>query len=299
MGQSNKEQAGTIKGITNRANKILKIYDKKTLNSALTISVIGFILFIFNQFVLSLFLLPPISLIIMLFSIVSMVVPLISLQYKHFQKMKNIESNFPNFIKAISEGLSSNMSLPQSVKYAAKSNFGELSPYINMMVSQMSWGISFEKAFHGMAESINNRLITRATSTIIEAHTYGGKISTAMAAIGESITDIEKLRRERISSISSQMMQGYIIFFVFIGVMIGLVVFLLPILGSDTLGGTGVANANLVSEYTTKFRHLSVIQGFFSGIAIGKLSEGSISAGFKHAAIMSFIGYAALLLTTL
>ncbi len=296
MGKSNKEQPSMVK---KKIDMILAMYDRKALTSALTISVSSLMLLIFNHFVLSQFLLPFMTIFIMLFSVIGVVVPLISLQYRHFQKMKNIESNFPNFIKAISEGLSSNMSLPQSVKYAAKSNFGELSPYINRMVSQMSWGISFEQAFRGMAESINNRLITRATSTIIEAHTYGGKISNAMTAIGRSITDIEKLRRERISSISSQMMQGYIIFFVFIGVMIGLVVFLLPILGSDALGGTGAANANLVAQYTVKFRHLSVIQGFFSGIAIGKLSEGSISAGFKHAAIMSFIGYAALLLATL
>lgn len=296
METSNKKQPSVIK---RKIDVILNIYDRKALNSALIISVSSLMLLIFNQFVLSLFILPFMTIFIMLFSVIGMVVPLISLQYRHFQKMKNIESNFPNFIKAISEGLSSNMSLPQSVKYASKSNFGELSPYIDRMVSQMSWGISFEQTFHNMAQSINNRLITRATSTIIEAHTYGGKISKAMTAIGKSITDIEKLRRERISSISSQMMQGYIIFFVFIGVMIGLVVFLLPILGSDALGGSGVTNANLVAQYTVKFRHLSVIQGFFSGIAIGKLSEGSISAGFKHAAIMSFIGYAALLLTTL
>ena len=276
MEKSDKGQAGMVK---KKIDMIIDMYDRKALNSALTISVSSLMLLIFNQFVLSQFLLPFMTIFIMLFSVIGIVVPLISLQYKHFQKMKNIESNFPNFIKAISEGLSSNMSLPQSVKYAAKSNFGDLSPYINRMVSQMSWGVSFEQAFRGMAESINNRLITRATSTIIEAHTYGGKISNAMTAIGKSITDIEKLRRERISSISSQMMQGYIIFFVFIGVMIGLVVFLLPILGSDALGGTGATNANLVAQYTVKFRHLSVIQGFFSGIAIGKLSEGSISAG--------------------
>ncbi|NOQ55372.1 MAG: hypothetical protein GQ477_01055 [Nanohaloarchaea archaeon] len=296
MGKSDKGQSNKFK---TKIDLIINQYNRKELNAAITISIVCLILFLFNHFVLSRLLLPFMTIFIMLFSVIGMVVPLILLQYRHFQKMKNIESNFPNFIKAISEGLSSNMSLPQSVKYAAKSNFGKLSPYIDRMVSQMSWGISFEKAFKGMADSINNRLITRATSTIIEAHTYGGKISNAMTAIGKSITDIEKLRRERISSISSQMMQGYVIFFVFIGVMIGLVVFLLPILGSDTLGGSGVANADLVAQYTVKFRHLSVIQGFFSGIAIGKLSEGSISAGFKHAAIMSFIGYAALLLATL
>ena len=166
------------------------------------------------------------------------------------------------------------------------------------MISQMSWGISFEKAFGNMAKAINNHLITRAVSTIIETHTYGGKISKALESIGKSVTEIEKLRRERISMISSQMMQGYIIFFVFVGVMIGLVTFLLPVLGSDAMG-VGTGNMDLAAQYAVKFKHLSIVQGFFSGIAIGKLSEGSISAGFKHAIIMALIGYTALTLATL
>ena len=284
--------------IEDKITLLISTYGKHEISSVAVVFLIGLLILIFNQIVLSIFLSPFLSLVLTIISVLFMLVPAIIMQYTHFQRMKNVESNFPNFVKAISEGLSSNMSLPQSVNYAARSNFGTLTPYVDRMISQMSWGISFEKAFGNMAKAINNHLITRAVSTIIETHTYGGKISKALESIGKSVTEIEKLRRERISMISSQMMQGYIIFFVFVGVMIGLVTFLLPVLGSDAMG-VGTGNMDLAAQYAVKFKHLSIVQGFFSGIAIGKLSEGSISAGFKHAIIMALIGYTALTLATL
>jgi len=292
------EKKSDMNSLKEKVNVFLGAYNAKELYSASTIFFFGLILLIINQLVFSAILSPFLVLVMTVASVLLMVLPIVILQYRHFQKMKNIEENFPNFVKAISEGLTSNMSLPQSVNYASRSNFGALTPYIDRMMSQISWGISFEDSFRNMARSINNRLITRAVSTIIEAHTYGGKISNALVSIGKSVTEIEKLRRERISMISGQMMQGYVIFFVFVGVMIGLVTFLLPVLGSDAMG-VGTGNVNLAAQYAIKFKHLSVIQGFFSGIAIGKLSEGSIEAGFKHALIMSLIGYAALTLATL
>ena len=39
-----------------------------------------------------------------------------------------------------------------------------------------------------------------------------------------------------------------------------------------------------------------MIQGVFSGLAMGKLAYGSIGAGTKHATIMSLMGYLGLVI---
>ncbi|MFC2143947.1 hypothetical protein ACFLQO_01120, partial [Candidatus Aenigmatarchaeota archaeon] len=44
--------------------------------------------------------------------------------------------------------------------------------------------------------------------------------------------------------------------------------------------------------YTETFIWFIVIQGFFAGLAIGKMSEGAIMAGLKHSLILILIGYA-------
>jgi len=41
----------------------------------------------------------------------------------------------------------------------------------------------------------------------------------------------------------------------------------------------------------TIFLHMALIQGFFAGLAIGKMSEGTIKAGLKHSLILVFIAF--------
>ena len=107
------------------------------------------------------------------------------------------------------------------------------------------------------------------------------------------------------------MMQGYIIYFVFLGVMVGIQKFLIPSFSGTAgasaaatmsgdmditaimLGNTGSTAIN-VEDYEKMFTHLAIIQGFFSGIVIGKLAEGSVDAGLKHAIFMVIIGYTVL-----
>ena len=77
--------------------------------------------------------------------------------------------------------------------------------------------------------------------------------------------------------------------------------FLIALLGGGGIMGDNnvdtVTNSALVEEYAIRFRHLAVVQGFFSGIVIGKLAEGSISAGIKHALLMCTLGYLIMIAT--
>jgi flagellar protein FlaJ len=46
----------------------------------------------------------------------------------------------------------------------------------------------------------------------------------------------------------------------------------------------------LAVEYKKVFMNLIVIQGLFSGITVGKMSEGSMMSGIKHSLFMAFAG---------
>ncbi len=244
-----------------------------------------------------------VSNVLLLVAMTMMGVPPAMLQYNKYQKSKEVEDSFPDFIRDITEGLRGGMTLPLAIKYASNNNYGALNPHIKLLVAQITWGVPFDGALHHFVKDIDNPTITRAISTIIEAHRSGGNIAEALDAVGKSTVEIEKLRRERASRISSQMLTGYVIFFIFVVIMIGMREFLLPALnwGAVSSSGEEVIAASQtdinVELYGIMFGHLAIIQGIFSGIAIGKLAEGSISAGAKHAAIMAFIGYGGLVLS--
>jgi len=46
-----------------------------------------------------------------------------------------------------------------------------------------------------------------------------------------------------------------------------------------------------VSEYRDIYRNLILIQGFFAGVAVGKMAEGAMASGLKHSIFMMFSGF--------
>ena len=89
------------------------------------------------------------------------------------------------------------------------------------------------------------------------------------------------------------MITGYIIFFVFLAVMLGLQQFLVPSLTQVSPIGVltgGAGQEGLASEYKVVFRNLIIIQGLFAGLTVGKMAEGSMFAGIKHSLFMVFVG---------
>jgi archaeal flagellar protein FlaJ len=58
--------------------------------------------------------------------------------------------------------------------------------------------------------------------------------------------------------------------------------------GGITGGGGGSISA---SEISQAFLYLLLIQGLFSGLVIGKLSEGDIKAGVKHSFVLILLSF--------
>lgn len=224
------------------------------------------------------------------------------------KRQKEIELKFLEFVKNIVETVRSGVSIPKSIARVSKKDYGALSPYIQKLSHQIEWGIPIHKAFLTFGRDTYNPVIKRSISIIIEADEAGGDIADVLESVAKSVMDIKKMKEERKSTVYGQIVQGYIVFFVFIGIMLVLQLWLFPklaemaagikdsmIMGGFGSGGmlageAGSANLNFV------FFMLIMIQGFFAGIMIGKFSEGTIKQGLMHSLVL--ITLAALIITT-
>jgi hypothetical protein len=56
-------------------------------------------------------------------------------------------------------------------------------------------------------------------------------------------------------------------------------------------GATAAAARLSASEISRMFLYLLITQGFFAGLVIGKLSEGSLKAGIKHSFILTIAAF--------
>jgi len=250
--------------------------------SGVLILVFNFLLFKNNERIFDL---------INIFSFLVISLPIFVYYYFEYVKRRHIEDMFAVFMRDFVENIRGGLTVPHAFKLLSKNNYRELTPYIKKMATQLDWGIPLEDVLIQFSKEVKSKNISRIISSVIESHRYGGNLADTFQALSQIAAEIDRLRKERKAYLQSQMMTGYIIFFVFLGVMAGLEKFLVPaLINSASIPGQSTLNVEAANEFKSLFRTLVVMQGFFAGIAIGKITEGSEIAGLKHSIFMMFIG---------
>jgi len=240
------------------------------------------------------------------------------------QQQKEIESRFPEFVRNLTGAIKSGMPAPKAIIHISTVDYGALNPYIKKLANQLEWAIPLHKALLTFANDTRNPVIKRAVSSVIEAEMSGGNIEDVLESITGSVVEIKRLKQRRRAATHSQVVQSYVIFGVFLIVMIIIQNMLVPFINSlESSGGTGAAGIGISLIRTgglgglTKvitidvtslpgfmstlgqwfvslhgiFLMLSVIQAFFAGLVIGKLSEGEVIYGIKHSVILMVFAF--------
>ena len=220
---------------------------------------------------------------------------------KENKRQKEIEVKFLEFTRALVQTTKSGISIPKGVVQIANEDYGALSPYVKKLAHQLEWGLTLHEALETFGKNTGNKLIAKSVSIVTEAEKSGGNMGDVLQAVMDSVFSIKKIKEERRASVYSQLVQGYIIYFVFIIIMLVLQIYLIPkiaVLGADLQGGLG--STGLVGESSSQvsidyldeiFTWLIVIQGLFAGLMVGKFTEGELKAGIKHAIFLAVAGY--------
>jgi len=236
-----------------------------------------------------------ISTIIAFLSVFILAFPLVLYYYREYTRLKHIEEYFPVFLRDFVEAVRGGLTIPMAFKSVSKNDYKELTPYIKKIAARLEWGVPIDDALLNFGKEVKSKMISRIVASVVEAHKFGGNIADTFQSLSNVAIEIDRLRKERISYLQAQIVTGYLIFFVFLGVIIGIERFLLPGLSQASnvaLSATGTQStqSDLSSFFKNIFRDLIIIQGIFSGLAVGKLGEGSLLAGVKHSFFLSFIG---------
>jgi len=257
--------------------------------------------------------------------------PYALLSYLEYSRIKAIEDQMPIFLLDLAESQKVGLTLNESLKQASKIDYGRLSPEIKKIYDQLSWGVPVSDVFDRFAKRMKrSKLISRVIRILNESYISGGDIGRTMEATASDITAIKEAEKERKNVTSQHVFVMYAIYFIFIGIVIGLSQTLIPMLelnvetGATTSvlsfkdpcaeckGDGGIYCIGCVvfggacrildfgsggaCYYNGLFVVMIVIQGIFSGLVAGQLGEESVIAGLKHSLIMTIIGFSSLVL---
>ncbi len=230
------------------------------------------------------------------------------------RREKSIDAMFLEFSRDLVEGVRAGTPISKSIMNVRTKDYGSLNPYIDKLANQIALGIPVKEALDTFAKDIKSPVISRAISLIREAEVAGGKIESIPKFddhdwTNNSVSQIEKLKKERQAAIYNLAVQGYIIFLIFIAIMLVMEFKIIPItagLGIGAGGGAGFGDLGFAGgslsgmsssvqvtpeAFAKPFLFLLITQGFFAGLIIGKISEGSIKAGLKHSFILVAISW--------
>jgi len=220
------------------------------------------------------------------------------------EREHKIDEMFLEFSRNLAESVSTGTPISRGIINMRNKNFGVMSPNIKKLANQIELGIPVDRALQTFSQDLGSPVVKRAVALIREAERAGGEIDYILDSTAKSISEVEKLKKERKTAIYSLVVQGYIIFFVFIGIILVMEFKIIPLtagLGSfaGLPGGTedfvGGPNINIEDfnpeQFTRPFLFLLLTQGLFVGLVIGKLTEGSAKKGLKHSFILMITAF--------
>lgn len=234
------------------------------------------------------------------FGIMAGVAPVVLELIKEARVANEKEEMFLEFSRNLVESVKTGTPVSKSIINMRNKPFGVLSENVRKLANQISLGIPLNSALRIFSDDINNKTISRALVLIGQAERAGGQIGEILESVAEAVSLSDKLKKERKAAIQTLVVQGYIIFFVFIVIVLVMQFKIVPLVsgiaGSGTLSGVGFVGGQGATidpkEISNAFLYLLLIQGFFNGLTIGKLGEGNIKFGLKHSfalMLMSFL----------
>jgi len=211
------------------------------------------------------------------------------------------EEIFLEFSRDLVESVKTGTPISKTIINIKDKPYGALSNHVQKLGNQIQLGIPLGTALEIFAREVKNKTISRSIVLIGQAEKAGGDIGEILEAVAGAVSLSDRLKKERKAAIQTLVVQGYIIFVVFIVIVLVMQFKIVPMVGgmsgAGSLGGlgfgVGAGGGNIdPNEISGAFLYLLLIQGFFSGLTIGKLSGGSMKSGIKHSftlMLMSFL----------
>jgi len=232
-------------------------------------------------------------------SVIVGVLPLVIRIVQDVKIQAEKEEMFLEFARNLVESVKTGTPISKSIINMKNKDFRSLTPHVQKLANQISLGIPLNKGLKIFSEDVQNKSISRALTLIGQAERAGGDIGEILEAVAGAVNLADKLKKERKAVISALVSQGYIIFLVFIIIVLVLQFQIIPMVsgmgdvGSSLgIGGVGTPAGEVEQgQISNAFLYLILVEGFFTGLVIGKLAEGNIKAGIKHSFGLMFLSF--------
>jgi flagellar protein FlaJ len=207
------------------------------------------------------------------------------------------ENAMPSFLRDVTEARKIGLSPEKSIIHATKrTGYGRFSETLNLIRSQMEWGVSLRKIFANVKNKIQTWPVLMNFLILVETIKIGGGSATAL----EILTDYSEKQKD-VEANKRSLLRPYVILAFVWSVLIALTTTMVAMtvyaLTQISLPGTQALPLEAMQNEINLFSTGIILQCWLSGFFVGKVNEGTFAAGFKYSAMLVVTAYVSLLLS--
>ncbi|SIR02524.1 flagellar protein FlaJ [Haladaptatus litoreus] len=220
------------------------------------------------------------------------------------RRMKAIEAAVPDLLDRLASVNEAGMTVVESFRRVTSTDLGVLNAELQRMWRDIEWGTDTATALRRFEHRVDTPTITRVVTLVTNAMHASGDVGRVLRIAADEAQASRRLKRQRAQEMMTYLIIIYISFFVFLIIVVALSAILMPALESlpeanagsnaptgGNLGGLGNIAGVDFDAYRLVFFHTALMQALFSGFVAGKMGEGKIRDGAKHATAMFAIAY--------
>ena len=223
-------------------------------------------------------------------SFIGVLIPYMVYGFLEFKEIQLAEEGYPNFLRDLAQSVSSGMTIPHALQTASHAKYGVMSKYVNKLNTWVSFGVPFPEAWLQKSD-----LIRRINGVVLEAFVAGGDLGAVLSSLASDVILLKRMEADKKSMAQQHIVIMYVIFFIFLGIIIGLYKILIPILYIQRVGvfsGVALRPAEeiTVDYFKNLFFLMTLVLSACAGFISGQISEERLAAGIKHILAMIAIG---------
>jgi flagellar protein FlaJ len=200
------------------------------------------------------------------------------------KKRNSMEQGVTSFLRDLTEVRKTGLSPEKCIESLSKRDYGTFTKELRKISSEISWGIPIKKVMMDFLHRTRSWMVQIVMFLLVETIDVGGGTIAMIESLARFNNLTQEVEKEKKMSVRPYVFMPYLASILLVAttiMMMGLTT------GIAVPGAAPAAPSDGMMQ--TVFMTAVIFNSYLIGIVAGKISEESIGAGFKHAAILVLI----------
>ncbi len=200
----------------------------------------------------------------------------------------SMERGINNFLRDLTEVRKTGLSPEKCIESLSKRDYGTFSRELRKISSEISWGIPVKKVIMDFLKRTKSWMVQLNMFLLVETIDVGGGTIAMIESLARFNNLTQEVEKEKKMSVRPYIMMPYLASILLVATTVMMLGFT-----SGTIGvgpeAAAAANSGSLDAVRTVFVASVIFNSYLIGIVAGKISDESVSSGFKHATILVII----------